>query len=395
MTSLQLGGPLLADPNNTIIMSLSPLTSRSSTPPTPLTAFTIPSPGPGPEENHKFISLPPSPPAPDANASDRAKKPDEDEGMHPTDIPLPPSPKIKQALPFRRPRVSNSLDRVVSGTQRTSSGRRVSSALQYAITQPLDTEFETADRAVSGESDASLDLAYYQEMVSEAMAGNDEDIEEIPWDSSLGFGGQLPDLVSDQGIVGDEDEAWMGFVRAQLNTLFPDFFDPNTREGNEGEGGGDVSISTIASSDLTTPPIGTRLGPGLGVGRGVPNIRSEIGGLTEEIERLRGVVSGLADGMRAAQLAPEVEGGVGVPLNDGKDIEAEVPEAFLKVCSSELLFADPQTAHLSIDIVRLIHISLGGIAVSDTELFSESNLLMIKHHFQVLQGEDTESAVAQ
>jgi hypothetical protein len=47
------------------------------------------------------------------------------------------------------------------------------------------------------------------------------------------------------------------------------------------------------------------------------------------------------------------------------------------------------------DIIRLIHTSLGGIAVSDTELFSEANLWTIKHHFKVLQGEDTEPAVAQ
>ena len=393
MTSLQLGGPLLADPN--IIMSLSPLTSRSTTPPTPSTGLTIPTPGP--EDHHKFIPLPPSPSAPDVDTSERAEEPTEDEGMHPANIPLPLSPKTKHALPFRRPRVSNPLDVVVSGTQRTSSGRRVSSALQYAMTPPFNSESETTGRAVSGESDASIDLAYYQEMVTEVMVGNDEDIEEIPWDSSLGFGGQLPDLVGDQGMVEDGDEAWMGYVRAQLNTLFPDFFDPNTHAGEEGEEGGDVSISTIASSDLTTPPIGTRLGPGLGsgVGRGVPNIRSEIGGLTEEIERLRGVVSGLAEGMRAAQLAPDVGGGVEVPLNDGVDMEAEVPEAFNKVNPPESFFADHQTAHLSMDIIRLIHSSLGGIICSDAELFGEKNLTMIKHHFQVLQGVDTEPAVAQ
>jgi len=390
MTSLQLGGPLLADPN--IVMSLSPLTSRSSTPPTPSTGLTIPTPGL--EDNHKFIPLPPSPSAPEVKKSGRAEEPIEDEGMHPTNIPLPLSPKIKHALPFRRPRVSNPLDRVVSGTQRTSSGRRVSSALQYAMHPHPDVDIDAGaiERAVSGESDASLNLAYYQEMVTEVMAGNDEDIEEIPWDSSLGFGGQLPDLVGDQGIVEDGDEAWMGYVRAQLNTLFPDFFDPTRGEEDEVEGGGDVSISTIASSDLTTPPIGTRLGSGLG--RGVPNIRSEIGGLTEEIERLRGVVSGLAEGMRAAQLAPEVEGGVEVPLNDEGDMEAEVPEAFLKVCIPESSVAHHQTAHLSMDIIRLIHTSLGGITCPDAELFGEKNLTMIKHHFQVLQGEDTDSAVA-
>jgi len=43
VTKLQLGGPCLADPESTI---MSPPTSRSSTPPTPLTGLTIPSPGP-------------------------------------------------------------------------------------------------------------------------------------------------------------------------------------------------------------------------------------------------------------------------------------------------------------------------------------------------------------
>lgn len=176
-------------------------------------------------------------------------------------------------------------------------------------------------------------------MVNEAMSASEQDLEEIPtWDSSLGFGGQVPDSVGEEGIVGDEDEAWMGYVRAQLNTLFPDYFDATAREDGEGEGEGegDVSISTIASSDLATPPIGTRLGPGLGMGmgRGVPNIRSEIGGLTEEIERLRGVVSGLAEGMRAAQLAPEVGSGEGevpaiAPIDS--DEGSEIPEAFLEV----------------------------------------------------------------
>jgi len=365
-------------------MSVSPQTSRSSTPPTPVTGFTIPSSGPG--DDSKPIPLRPSPPNSDENTPNRAKEQAEDVGLPPANIPLPPSPKIKQALPFRRPRASNPLDGVVSATQRASSSRRVSSALQYAMHEQSapGIQAETRDRVVSGESDASLDLAYYQEMVNEVMAGSDGDIEEIAWDSSLGFGGQIPDLVNDQGIVGDEDEAWMGYVRAQLNTLFPDFFDPNANgEENEGE---DVSISTIASSDLTTPPIGTRLGPGLG--RGVPNIRCEIGGLTEEIERLRGVVSGLAEGMRAAQLAPEVERGAEVSLNDKEEIEAEVPEAFFKVCLLESFFADNQTAHLSMDIIRLIDTSLGLVSCSDSELFSEANLSIIKHHFQVLQGED-------
>jgi hypothetical protein len=86
--------------------------------------------------------------------------------------------------------------------------------------------------------------------------------------------------------------------------------------------------------------------------------------------------------MRAAQLAPEVEG-----LPEGVTDEAEIPEAFIKVNPPDLFFADHQTAHLSMDIIRRIHTSLGGIAVPDTELFSDANLLIIKRHFQVLHGE--------
>ena len=46
----------------------------------------------------------------------------------------------------------------------------------------VDINAGATEGAVSGESDASLDLAHYQEMVTEVMAANDEDIEEIPWD---------------------------------------------------------------------------------------------------------------------------------------------------------------------------------------------------------------------
>jgi hypothetical protein len=75
-------------------MSFSPLTSRSSTPPTPLTGFTVPSPGPGPEDNHKSIHLPPSTPAPDVNIPVRAERVDEYVEMLPANVPLPPSLKI-------------------------------------------------------------------------------------------------------------------------------------------------------------------------------------------------------------------------------------------------------------------------------------------------------------
>ena len=319
-------------------MSMTPLSSRSSTPPTPVTGLTIPSPGP--HDKYKRIPLPLSPTESERSLT-HPETPSQDADVHPSDIPLPPSPTIvKQALPFRRPRVSNvALSRVASSTQRTTSGRRVSSALQYAMHPRADTDADPGNEPTGQDTSADIDLEYYQEMVNEAMSASDEDIEEVPaWDSSLGFGGQVPDLVNDSGIVGDADEAWMGYVRAQLNTLFPDYFD-ESGDGMEG----DVSVSTIASSELATPPIGTRLGPGLGVGRGVPNIRSEIGGLTEEIERLRGVVSGLAYGMRAAQTAPETASSpVDIGSATAPDVlpRPEVSEAFLQVSPTSVIHAD-------------------------------------------------------
>lgn len=345
VSRLQLGGPLLVDPESTI---MSPLTSRSSTPPTPLTGLTIPSPGP--HDTHKRDKTALSKSVGVEKSEVLIKKKEEDlasrnDITQPASIPLPPSPKLtKESLPCRRPRISNPLNRVVSETSapRSSSERRVSSALQYAL-HP-DNTTENADQPASGASDsASVDLACYQEMRTEVMSFSDfddeledftgDEVEEISgpsWDSSLGFGGQVPDLVngSEEGIMPDEDEAWMGYVRAQLNTLFPDYFDPNEETQEEG---GDVSVSTISSNDLITPP------GRLGMGRGVPNVRSEIGGLSEEIARLRGVVSGLAEGMRA-QIGPEVGESSsavenrGPPANLTDDLIGEGrPKEFLKV----------------------------------------------------------------
>jgi hypothetical protein len=343
VSKLELGGPLLADPESTI---MSPLTSRSSTPPTPLTGLTIPSPGP---HDHERYDIPISR-SDQVNSPEKSVKEEEvksrDEIIRPAEIPLPPSPKlIKESLPFRRPRVSNPLTRVVSDTStpRSSSGWRVSSALQYALHPDQTPENTVTERAVSVASGSpSVELAYYEEMRKEVMSSIDfddenrlEELEEIngsTWDSSLGFGGQVPDLVGGfgEGIMPDEDEAWMGYVRAQLNTLFPDYFDPTEEAREEGEGGGDISVSTISSSELISPP------GRLGLGRGVPNVRSEIGGLSEEIARLRGVVSGLAEGMRA-QNGPEVVGSSDVEAGssvakskDDSDGDG-VPREFLEV----------------------------------------------------------------
>ena len=151
-----------------------------------------------------------------------------------------------------------------------------------------------------------------------------------------------------------------------------------------------VSVSTISSNDLITPP------GRLGLGRGVPDVRSEIGGLSEEITRLRGVVSGLAEGMRA-QNCPDV-GGLSSAV-EGGDLTSELtddggrPKQFLKVSRVESgCLADHQTAHISMNIIRLIHTSLGGRTCPNADLFSEENLTKIKHHFEVLQQYDPSTA---
>lgn len=272
-------------------------------------------------------------------------------------IPLPPSPSplpinsastTKQSLPLRRPGFVGSAPlRRVSSTTRTVSGRRVSGALQYAL-HPHPEIDPTEVTVPIPESESATDLRNYEEMKQQLEIESDNDgpevegqgegedtagVEERGWDSSLGFGGVIPDtMISDEVDV--EEEAWMGYVRQQLNTLFPDLFHPDPlmdhpsesdhdnahdtpelEEGGEGEG--ETSISTIATNELPTPPIsgsltrfGSRSGFGFGLGSGpdthglggiagVPNVRHELGGLREEIERLRGVVSGLAEGMRA------------------------------------------------------------------------------------------------
>jgi hypothetical protein len=124
------------------------------------------------------------------------------------------------------------------------------------------------------------------------------------------------------------DEVWMSHIREQLSTLFPDFFDPTilgerSEEGEVGEGeveeeeemsnlglssrstSGVTSSSSAPSREVSTPVTATMGMNGMslrGMGvmrglRGVPSVRDEIGGLRDEIERLRGVVGGLAQNL--------------------------------------------------------------------------------------------------
>jgi hypothetical protein len=140
-TQMEMGTPVLDDPKETI----SPPDSQPATPLTASTALTIPSPIPlvGNKPSDKESDVPRCPTTHEAAS-----------------IPLPPSPPLpKASIPFRRPRISNPLSRVVSDRQpgsRSVSGRRVSSALQYAM-QP-EPEKDVTERVMSDTTSASIDL---------------------------------------------------------------------------------------------------------------------------------------------------------------------------------------------------------------------------------------------
>ena len=309
--------------------------------------------------------VPASIPLPTQLEDDLDTYPRRDEAPSPAKAAHTPSPTVaKSGLPFRKPLGISPIPRRISSTARTGSGRRVSGALQYALQPPVDTTLRK-DR-----SESDIDLGHYQEMKNQILDldytpdnlndgddgddgddnGGYEDNEleaemqwdgELPgqdggkteWDSSLDFGGIMPD--TQESLEHEqEEEAWMGYVRQQLNTLFPDFFHPDPLQSSHRHSGllqgdtpelavggeqGEVSISTTEiTTSLSTPPYtalarfgssdravsGFDLGPetnmqaSSGIG-GVPNVRAELGGLREEIERLRGVVLGLAEVMRS------------------------------------------------------------------------------------------------
>lgn len=265
--------------------------------------------------------LPPSPPfTPLTTGSDSASEavdpsriplPESDVGaefdkhdiadFRPAEIALPPSPpSAKPSLPLRqprpRPRISNSAAHRIASESQIAPGRRVSGTLQHA----LQREREVSDTS-------SLDLAYYEQMREQAMDDEAEvEVDRPTWDSSLGFGGNIPGENKNgdnaaMGEAGADDEAWMVYVRQQLNTLFPDLVSSEDHTpGLDESGDGDISVSTIATSELPTPSLGA-LHANMPYGYpnpGMPNVREEIGGLRDDIARLRGLVLGLADGMR-------------------------------------------------------------------------------------------------
>lgn len=261
----------------------------------------------------------------------------------------------------------------------------------------------------------------------------------------------------------DEDEIWMTYVRQQLGMLFPDFFstDPDQLarsaesaglegittqpqdDDEEGEGNrsarstsrvqevgndpfspsaGDTSFTTATSStedsslSLATPPPTGRPDHGHSLGRmmggmggmGVPNVREEISGLKDEIMRLRSVVGGLAEGLRAevAEVAEVAEMGeddqdqqnafIPGPEGGAEDSAGDLVEGNIHVeetKNDQLPKAFLKTASLSISILRLldslVHLPEGSaIGRSDEQVFGENNLGGILHYVSELTKTD-------
>ena len=111
------------------------------------------------------------------------------------------------------------------------------------------------------------------------------------------------------------DEEWMHYVRAQLGALFPDFVDSpadigsdadqpqHQRQANTGDEAASVSSPHVGevASPMTIGPDNWANAEQAGrtVINSIPSVRSEINELRDEIERLRGVVGGLASDLSA------------------------------------------------------------------------------------------------
>ena len=222
-----------------------------------------------------------------------------------------------------------------SNVRASSSGRRVSSALQYA----LIAQTRSASRSASASQDAKQSAPAEDDLrrpstplpphtpaltdarsASESTAGtslpqtpvaehtsfarirsasatsvlNDDADEPRPErfpvspstgaaDSSLDRPEWLDEVLEERRA----DEEWMGYVRAQLGALFPDFVDaPDGAVIPEEEPLDNPGWTNENASDA-----------GRQLLNNVPSVRSEISELRDELERLRGVVGGLANGL--------------------------------------------------------------------------------------------------
>lgn len=285
-------------------------------------------------------------------------------------IPLPPSPPPpKPFLPARRPVgwVSSLPERILSSAsdlsaprQASAGGRSISGTLLRAVALPDDPALPLPSAQTSRQAKRSLrgfgdldepddtdgDTTVRILHDSEGAEPGDDSEEELLLDRA--------DLSAQVAALTDQekDEVWMSYVRAQLAALFPDLSssepivdllnDPTYGSDSisnhvlrpssspyipSGAQGRSVSGSTAESAPVRTPrsPSGssgldTSLSrePGRNTGLGISGelgwlqatpttMRGELEELREEIQMLRGVVGGLAEGLGGRARQDEME----------------------------------------------------------------------------------------
>ncbi|ORY34608.1 hypothetical protein BCR39DRAFT_513585 [Naematelia encephala] len=187
----------------------------------------------------------------------------------------------------------------------------------------------------------------------------------------------------------------MSYVRTQLGSLFPDYFDsPPPPSSGLSQGSDHQEEGPYVSEVGGRPQIPREVG---GVGQQW-SVREEIGGLREEIERLRGVVGGLVEGLNSGsghsvedqdevsgerQDEVRVEGHDEIRVEGHDEVRAEGQEEFRasvseigqdeRLSDTEAFFA---TADKSAELIRLLDkfVHPWTNQRSDTEIFHDNNL---------------------
>ncbi|KAK1923467.1 hypothetical protein DB88DRAFT_491345 [Papiliotrema laurentii] len=388
--------------------------------------------------------------------------------LDPARVPLPASPPRQARLPSNRPAnwvsslprsFSASFDDVPKsvpiqrGARRVSArlpsgpdplrvgGRTVSGAMQHAM-RPNSPELPSRED-VSPLSDPDRSSSF-RDTISSTV---EPDGSTIHADNPLEPEGIDPMSTPDisvpaetiefdleeirHSVLGmtdqDNDEVWMQYVRNQLGTLFPDFFHPAELSVSTG------SIPLGRSGDgWAMVQDGAHQRPGTHfpapLGGEVPNVREEISGLRDEIERLRGVVGGLADGLVRGQAVeqgdPEASASsidqtgevVGNRMGDGGETRAvqrddreglplAAAEGTLEEAGEQMSLPVPfiKTAHLAVDLIRSLSSAVNahgqnGSATGDQDqqaqdeaVFDESNLTALKELLLARLGDTSDA----
>ena len=283
--------------------------------PSPAVDRIIPGPPLGWKSTLPSLARDDGPPAPPNNMTDAQALPD-----------------LGSAMPHR-PDERKFTARTVSGSQPLKvKGRTVSGAMQYAM-----------HRATESTLPAPHSTVKLLEPPPDNTGDNEATDAPLPPTVPLGL--------EEVSTVQQDEEIWMSYVRQQLAPLFPDFFDPNKhsqpinspqseimvrareQETTEMDHGNEQDVAE--QSDAGPEAIGWDVIQDRGHRRpwtfnprvpSVANVKDEIGGMRDEIERLREVVSGLANGMRGQDLEAEETEQYSLTveqLNPGEDEEVQ------------------------------------------------------------------------